>query len=264
MQTGTLGNITALILAYNEEANIGRTLSKLRALRRVVVIDSGSTDGTREIVAKYENTEVIARPFDSFADQCNFGLAQASIDTEWVLSLDADYVLSDDLIAEMTRLTFPDDVSGYRARFRYCVYGKVIRCGVYPPVTVLFRRNGAKFVNDGHGHRVVLSGNVENLSSCVYHDDRKPLSRWLDSQKSYALREAEHLVHTNRATLRWQDRLRVMIGVAPPLMFLYVFFVRGGILDGWHGLYYALQRAYAELLLSIELLDRRLQRVLRQ
>ena len=94
-----IDEITPLLITYNEAANIGRTLEKLTWASRIVVIDSGSTDKTLEIVRKYPQAEIIQRPFDDFAAQCNFGLAQ--VKTEWVLSLDADYELSDKLVAEL-------------------------------------------------------------------------------------------------------------------------------------------------------------------
>ena len=81
--------LTALILTYNEEANIARTLDHLRWLDSILVIDSGSSDATLAILAEHVTVKVLHRPFDSFADQCNFGLDQ--ITTPWVLSMDADY-----------------------------------------------------------------------------------------------------------------------------------------------------------------------------
>ena len=258
MTANFLGNVTAMILTYNEAPNIDRTLSKLGALRRIIVIDSGSNDGTQEIIARHGNAEVFVRAFDNFAGQCNFGLALARLDTDWVLALDADYVMSDDLLNELAMLVPPDDVVGYRAHFRYAIFGHAIRSGVYPAHVVLLRKQRAHYAQNGHSQKVVVDGQIEDLSACIYHDDRKPLARWLESQKSYAGHEADHLEQDARGTLRWQDRIRLMVGVAPPLMFLYVYLIRGGFLDGRHGLYYALQRAYAELLLSLELLDRRL------
>jgi hypothetical protein len=101
------------------------------------------------------------------------------------------------------------------------------------------------------------------LNNPIDHDDRKSLARWLDSQKSYARIEADHLEHSVASDLRFVDRLRLMIWAAPMLMFVYTFFARGGFLDGRWGLYYSMQRTYAELLLALELLDRRLARLLR-
>ena len=88
--------ITPLLITFNEAPNIARTLDKLGWARRIVVVDSGSSDGTLEILARYPQVALFTRAFDSFADQCNFGLAQ--VQTEWALSLDADYELSDRLV----------------------------------------------------------------------------------------------------------------------------------------------------------------------
>src|SRR5262245_23537543 len=108
-------DITPLVITYNEEPNIARTLKRLVWARRIVVIDSGSTDKTLDIIRGYPQAEVIYRKFDDFATQCNFGISQ--IKTSWVLSLDADYELSDPLLTEFHSLQPKETTSGYRARF---------------------------------------------------------------------------------------------------------------------------------------------------
>src|SRR2546428_5645948 len=97
-----LDEITVLILTYNEAPNIRRTLERLRWAHRIVVVDSYSTDETVEIAKGFPNVDLVQRRFDSFARQCNFGLEQ--IRSRWVLSLDADYVLSDELLKEIGTL----------------------------------------------------------------------------------------------------------------------------------------------------------------
>jgi glycosyltransferase involved in cell wall biosynthesis len=258
MSANFLRDVTALVLTYNEAPNIDRTLGKLAGLRRILVIDSGSDDGTREIAARHERTTVVVRPFDTHAGQWAFGLSALDPEADWVLALDADYVLSDALIDEIAQISPRSEVSAYRMHFQYWILGKPIRCGAYPPVVALYRRNRARYVQDGHTQRVVIDGSIAELRNPTYHDDRKPLSRWLDSQRSYARIEADALSKADVRLLNWRDRLRTMIGVAPLLVFVYVLVARGGVLDGWRGVYYALQRAYAELLLSLELVERRL------
>ena len=107
-------NITPLIIAYNEEPNIARTLDRLVWASRIVVIDSGSTDKTVEIVRSYRQAEVFHRDFDDFASQWNFGNEQ--VNSDWVLSLDADYELSGDLIVELRGLNSNAAADGYRAQ----------------------------------------------------------------------------------------------------------------------------------------------------
>ena len=106
-----LEQITPLVLTYNEAPNIPRTIKKLLWAKRIVVIDSGSTDETLSLLRNYPQVEVIQHPFTDFATQCNFGLTQ--VHTTWVLSLDADYELSDSLVEEIGSLADSDAIAGY-------------------------------------------------------------------------------------------------------------------------------------------------------
>jgi glycosyltransferase involved in cell wall biosynthesis len=263
-----LAEITPLILTFNEKENIACTLEPLSWAREVVIVDSGSSDGTLDIARSHHpNVRIVSRPFDSFASQCNFGLTQ--ITTEWVLSLDADYVLTSELVAEIQKLDPPSDVAGYAAEFRYCIGGKPLRSTVYPPRTVLYRKERARYRDEGHGHRVVVEGRIEKLSGKIDHDDRKPLIRWFREQKRYAKIEAKHLLRIARSKekgagsaeeLSFQDKLRLKIFFAAPAMFFYLLFIRGLILDGWRGCVYTFQRTLAELLLSVRLIAEMLKR----
>lgn len=248
--------ITPMVLTFNEVANIRRTMGKLRWARRILIVDSGSTDGTLEVLAGYPQVEIVHRPFDSFADQCNFGLAQ--LRTDWVLSLDADYELSDELVQALREVHETEEVAGYRASFVYCIYGRPLRGTLYPPRTLLYRVRGARYVNEGHGHRVRVAGEVRQLRGVVYHDDRKPLSRWLAAQQRYAQLEVDHLLNSGPENLSRSDRLRRMGWPAPFLVFFYVLFMKGCLLDGWPGWLYTLQRVLAETMIALELIDRRL------
>lgn len=253
-----LDDTTPLLITFNEIQNIERTLARLGWAKRIVVIDSGSDDGTLEFLARDRRIEVIHRPFDSFAEQCNFGLSH--IPSGWVLSLDADYVLSDELIAELRTLQPTEQQAGFRADFVYCINGRPLRGTLYPPRVVLYRAGVARYENEGHGHRVHISGAVPALRGRIQHDDRKPLSRWLSSQLKYAKVEAEHLLATPRERLSRVDRLRLMGWPAPLLVLFYVLIVKAVIFNGLAGWFYAFQRLLAELLLALELLDRRLSR----
>jgi glycosyltransferase involved in cell wall biosynthesis len=249
-----INQVGVLILTYNEAANIERTLSKLRWAKRILIIDSGSSDKTIDIVRRYSQVEVVYRPFDDFANQCNFGLSR--IATPWVLSLDADYVLSDDLITELETLTPSKETAGFQARFIYCIYGRRLRASLYPPRVVLYRSERARYRNEGHAHRVTVDGGVRSLDGPILHDDRKPVCYWFSSQQKYARIEANHLL--SGAPLQTADRIRRMGWPAPILVFLYTLLVKGCILEGWRGWLYVLQRTLAELAIAIEIVSRRL------
>lgn len=249
-----LEEITPVILTQDEAPNIGRTLAKLSWAKDVVIVDSGSTDETLSIAARNPAVRVFGRPFDTHSEQWNFALTDTGIRTEWILALDADYVLSDALVDELCALAPPANVMGYKARFIYCVDGNPLRATVYTPVTVLFRREKGRYVQDGHTQRVRVEGKIGALSNVIFHDDRKSLSRWVSSQDWYAKAEAAKLGAPRPGSLRWPERIRRMRVVAPFAMLGYCLFVKGLILDGWPGMFYALQRAFAELLLSLYLI----------
>src|SRR5690349_12293856 len=113
-------SITPLILTYNEAANIGRTLECLTWAREVVVVDSSSDDETLEIVSGFPNARVVQRMFDSHAAQSNFGLTETGIATEWILALDADFVLTREMIDELESLNPSPETKGYDAQLVYC------------------------------------------------------------------------------------------------------------------------------------------------
>ena len=245
-----LDQITPLILTYNEAPNIARSLAALSWARDIVVVDSFSDDDTMTIARSVPRVRVFQRAFDCHRNQWEFGLKETGISTPWVLALDADYVLSDEVMAELKNLMPEPQTAGYRANFVYCIKGRKLRSGIYPPVTVLYRREAATYVQDGHTQRIALNGIIENLNAPIFHDDRKSLKRWFNSQSRYTELEAQKLRAADPAQLDFADRLRRWRVIVPPVMLVYCLIVRGGILDGWAGFYYAFQRAMAEAMLS--------------
>ena len=253
-----LDQITPLILTFNEEPNLARCLARLGWAREIVVVDSLSTDATKALAAHHANVRFLERKFDNHTAQWNFGLDQ--VKTDWVLSLDADYILSDGFEQELAALPPDADLAAYAASFRYCINGRPLRGTLYPARLALFRRAKCRYVQDGHTQLLRADGPTAALHTRILHDDRKPLSHWVWSQDRYAKLEAEKLSRTPSAELGLNDRIRATIVLGPPVVFLYTLLVRGVILDGWPGWYYAFQRALAETLLSLRLIEARLRK----
>ena len=249
-----LEDITPLLLTYNEEPNLGRVLERLTWAKRIVIVDSGSTDRTVEIATSFPQVSVVSRAFVNHESQWNFGLDQ--IRTPWVLTLDADYVLSEELVRELREKAPQLERSGYYARFRYCIGGRPLRGTLYPPRIVLFRVDRGRYVNDGHTQLLRLEGEAGWLASLIDHDDRKSLSDWLRAQDRYASLEAEKLSRTAPAELGAVDRIRGWKWLAPFITPVYCLLAKGLIFDGMAGLHYTFQRTYAELLLSLRLIER--------
>ena len=247
-------DLTALILTWNERENIARTLGALAWVPKILIVDSFSSDETCEVARRFPGVEIVQRPFDSHTEQWNFGLSQ--VKTTWVLTLDADYEVSPPLAEEIQRLNFNNQIA-YSASFMMRVFGRPIQRGIYPPRTVLFPRNSGRYVDDGHTQLLRCEAPISQLEHKIFHDDRKPLSRWIRSQDSYAILEARHLISMPDERLNRQDRLRKKMFFAAPVIFLYLLIGRGLIFDGWPGWYYVLQRTIAEMLLSLRLLTER-------
>ena len=100
-------------------------------------------------------------------------------------------------------------------KFIYCINGKRLTSGVYPPVTVLYRRGNAHYVQDGHTHTLSLDGRIETLRSTILHDDRKSLRRWFQSQQRYMELEASKILTATPGKLNFADRIRKLRIVAP-------------------------------------------------
>ncbi len=255
-----LADITPVILTYNEAPNIGRSLERLAWARQVVVVDSGSTDDTLAIVARYPNARVVQRPFDTHALQWRFAVEETGIDSDWILRLDADYMVEPALRDEIGGMTPDPATAAFEIAFTYCIEGHPLRASLYPALPVLFRRGRGRFVQDGHTEKLRIDGQVVPLRHRLLHDDRKSLDRWLQSQVRYQAIEAEKLTARPWSELSWADRLRLSRVLGPPVVALHCLIVKRLVFDGTPGLLYTAQRVAADVILSMHLLRRDIER----
>jgi glycosyltransferase involved in cell wall biosynthesis len=221
----------------------------------IVVVDSGSTDGTLELLAKFPKVHVFDRPFDSHANQWRYATEKTGITTDWILRLDADYQVSDALVSEITELTPDNSISAYRVEFTYAVFSQHLSGSVYPPKTVLMRRGFFSVYDKGHTEAWEISGGISTLKGRIIHDDWKSTKQWLEGQARYMQLEVD-------SKQLWKTGLTGWLRLRPPLMpiatFFYCLFGKGLLLNGRAGLFYTLQRTVAESILSLMALERKL------
>jgi glycosyltransferase involved in cell wall biosynthesis len=231
--------ISACIITFNEADRIGDCLASLAFCDEVVVVDSHSTDATRAI-AESLGARVIARPFEGFRSQKQFAIEQATHD--WVLCLDADERVSAELRAaiEAERARGFTTAAGYRFARLSEYFGKFLRHGnAYPDrVLRLFdrRRGGWRGTREVH-EAASVEGEVRTIRGDLIHYPYRSLEQQLAKTQRYARMMAEHdFARGKRATLG-------KLVFAPAWRFWRGYVLRGGFLDGWHGLVYAYVRA---------------------
>lgn len=226
-----MNRFTATLITLNEERDLPRALASVRGLAdEIVVVDSGSTDRTREI-ARAHGARVFERAWTDFSDQKTFAAAQASHD--WVFSLDADEEVSPALQAELARWKEqPPAAAAYEMPRRARYLGRWVRhSGWYPDrKRRLYRRDRARFVGALH-ETLEVDGPVGRLPADLYHHTFATLGEHRAQIEQYSSLAARALFAAGRR--RWLLPLLV----SPPWMFLRVFVLKLGFLDGaagWH------------------------------
>lgn len=249
-----LAPVSVLVLTYNEEANLDRCLASVAWADDVLVVDSFSTDRTVEI-ARAHGARVVQRAFDGFAGQRNFGLDEGELRHEWVLHLDADEVVTDALRAEILSVQQSDAFPAYWVPSRMMFQGQWLRhAGMYPTYQVrLGRRDRLRFVQVGHGQRETLAAHeIGTLREPLDHFSfSKGLDDWFAKHNRYSADEAAVAV-AGHGPIAWAalvspdstvrrralKRLATRMPFRPTLRFLYMYLLRGGVLDGRAGLTY--------------------------
>lgn len=222
--------ISATIITFNEERNLPRAIESLRCCDEILVVDSGSTDRTVEIAERY-GARVLEANWRGYAGQKNYASDQARHD--WVLSLDADEALSEDLEGEIWALK--KNGSAYDAYTvpRLAQYlGKwILHSGWYPDRKVrLFDRRKARWVGDYVHESVISDGRVGALQGNLLHYTCQSLSEHMRTMNGYTTLAAEELVARGQK-VTYGDLL-----LNPPWTFFRTYVLKRGFQDGVEGL----------------------------
>ena len=184
--------VSVVVLTLNEEPNIRRCLASVAWADQVVVVDSGSADGTVP-VARSLGAEVVEQPWLGFSAQREFALRLPLIRHDWVYFVDADEWVSPQLAAEIAAQLADPHCAGFAHRLRLVFMGTWIRhCGWYPGswVVRLVDRRYTKYDGSLVGERACVDGPVRRLDNDIVDEDRKGLAAWLHKHVRYAQLEA--------------------------------------------------------------------------
>ena len=180
--------VSVVVLTLNEEPNIRRCLASVGWADQVVVVDSGSTDGTMA-AAKSMGAEVVEQPWLGFSAQRDYALRMPLIRHDWVYFVDADEWVSPQLAVEIAAELAEPHCAGFTHRVRVVFMGTWIRhCGWYQGFWVvrLVDRRHAGYDGSTVGERICVDGRIRQLSQDIVDEDRKGLASWLHKHVRYA------------------------------------------------------------------------------
>lgn len=256
--------VAVVVIAQNEEANILYCLRSLHGwASKIFVVNSFSVDATAKI-SEQEGAVVALHQFLDWASQRNWALDNLPLDTEWILFLDADEILTSAFKqeADAALVAAPADVGAFSVHFDFVFLGRCLRHGFEsPPCIRLIRRGRARWRGIGAREYCEVDGRVFDIRSRIWHEDRKGLSAWVEKQNRNATREAHVLmeretrVHHEQylekvSERKWRGMLRERVWTRMPLFirpffyFLYRYIMRGGFLDGSAGLAYTFLQGF--------------------
>jgi glycosyltransferase involved in cell wall biosynthesis len=227
--------LSVAIITRNEEANLERTLGSVAWADEIVVLDCGSSDRTEEIARKFR-ARFFVEEWQGFAAQKNSALEKCACD--WLLSLDADEALSDELAKEIWELLEGDPpFDGYALPRRNLFLGRWMRFGgFYPdPKLRLFRRGAAEFEARPVHETVHFPGKAGRLKGDMVHNAYPTLSDYIAHMDRYSTLGAERVVSTGKWGRQW-PAFAANVALNPAATFVYNYFFRLGFLDGREGL----------------------------
>jgi glycosyltransferase involved in cell wall biosynthesis len=228
MGSRTALGISAVVITLNEEANIERCLASLAFADEIVVLDSFSADRTVEIARRFTDT-ISQREFAGYSDQKNAAMELASND--WVLVVDADEVVSDQLAAEIRKAVESDRYVAYRMPRLSYFCGKPIRhCGWYPDyVTKLMRRSKSRYPDRLVHETPEIDGPVGTMKSDLLHYTYRDLDELCRKMIAHSRAAARQKIQDGE-----RFRLSKLV-FAPGLAFLKKYVVKQGFRDGLRG-----------------------------
>lgn len=253
-----MADITAIILTKNEEKNIGECIRSMSGFaKRVVVVDSGSTDATVDL-AKELGADIYVHPFENYARQFNWGIENTNIDTKWILRLDADERFTPALCKELERemaIHEDDDVNGFVLEAWLYFMGKCLKYGGSRKKKLMVFKAGKGYIEDRKmdEHTLLTEGRAQEIKEKFLHYDFKDLTTYINKLNWYATREMQDYFLDQESVKSFQGEngeisrtrklkfglyYRFPMFVRAWMLFIFNYYFKGGFLNGKEGYIY--------------------------
>ena len=242
-----MNKISTIVITYNEQANIERCLKSVAPFsEEVIVVDSRSTDRTVEIAQDCGAT-VIERDWPGYGVQRQFALEQAS--NEWVFSIDADEVVSQELSDEIQNLTFKHE--GYEMPRPVWYLNRWIKHGVWYPgyIVRLFRKDRARVSDHAVHESIMVDGRIGRLKGDLLHYSYRDLDHHIEKINDFTTISAREMVDRGR------HAGFVQIAFYPSLEFLKTYILKRGFMDGLAGFVVAILHSFYVFLKHAKLFE---------
>ena len=261
-------NISVLILTFNEEQNIAECLESVTFSDDIVVLDSKSTDNTTNIAQKYDAI-VLSREFDDYASQRNFGLSY-DFKHEWILMLDADERLLSNARGEIKSVVErkKNPTTLYRMRRKDVFMGRWLKhSSGYPTWFGRLFRKGKVTVKRAINEEYYTDGKVGLMEGhLIHYPFNKGIEHWLDRHNQYSSMEAKVLVSERARKIVLKHffssdpmlkrkafkAFAYRIPFRPFIVFLFLYFLKLGLLDGRAGFKFCLLRSFYEYMIDLK------------
>ncbi|NBC83782.1 MAG: glycosyltransferase [Bacteroidetes bacterium] len=234
-------SLSVVIITYNEEKNIARCLNSVKDIAdEIVIVDSFSTDNTKEVCKEY-GVRFIEHTFEGYIEQKNRARMQAKHD--YVLSLDADEALSDELIKNIKSLRkqgFTKDGYTFNRLTNYC--GKWVRhTGWYPDVKLrLWHKEKGQWegMNPHDKFQMKPGSSVSHVKGDMLHYSYHSMNQHLTQMVTFAQISAESKFRKGKKTSLF------LLLIRPWFIFIKKYFLKKGFLDGYYGFVISVLTAY--------------------
>lgn len=260
--------ISAVVLTYNEEGILGQCLEALSFVDHILVFDSFSTDRTLE-VAKKHRAVVVQREFDDYASQRNAALASVPEKYDWVVMVDADEIVTPELQKEiLLKVSESKETTLFRVRRKDMFQNRWIKqSSGYPTWFPRVFRNGTVTVTREINEEYETTGHIENLKEhLVHYPFNKGMSWWFEKHNRYSAMEAKKMLEELKEPIPFsyffskdpmqrrkaQKRLVYRLPFRPQLIFIFLYFVRGGFRNGKAGYTFCRLRQSYEWMIDVK------------